>query len=122
MPAQEKGFPIEPDEDEWQRVWGSMQNRRIPDPTALDLPLTEQFGNVVTASISEAPMQYLDYLYFPSDVCPLCSESTSAGVRLPTSLSLTFDLLKAKIGVCAWAHCHCFEKLELSDEPPPIPS
>jgi len=107
--------------DEWNRVWASMQNRDIPNASSLSLPLDLNLGKALHATISEAPLQYVDYLYLSGEECPLCSVSTTQTDRLPASLNLEFDQIKGKIGMCAWVHRDCFEKLELSEEPAPIP-
>jgi hypothetical protein len=121
MLEQKQDFLSEPAGPEWERAWASMQNRTIPDPSSLDLPLDENFGQAISATISEAPIQYLDYLYLPTDHCPLCSASTTDTQRIPVSLTIHFDQIKGKIGFSAWVHRECFEKLQLSDDPPPIP-
>jgi len=41
MLEQKQDFLSEPAGPEWERAWASMQNRTIPDPSSLDLPLDE---------------------------------------------------------------------------------
>jgi hypothetical protein len=99
-----------------------MQNRAVPDASSLDLPHDEILGKALSATISEAPEQYIEYLYLPTEVCPLCSDSTTSTERLPASVNVEYDQIKGNtIGVCAWVHRDCYEKLELSGKPSRIP-
>ena len=120
MPEWKLDVMDEQSRHEWDRVWASMQNRNIPDTSSLSLPLDPNLGKALCGTISEAPIQYIDHLYLPREECPLCSVSTTNTDRLPASLNLEFDQIKGKIGVSAWVHRDCFEKLELSEEPAPI--
>ncbi|MBK9152901.1 MAG: hypothetical protein IPM25_01500 [Chloracidobacterium sp.] len=108
---------------EWQRIWQSMEHRQIPDASVID-PVryfSYDFGNLVSATVSLAPVQYVKGLYFPVNECPLCYSDASNKDSLPASLNARFERIKA-LGVFVWVHRDCFEKLPLLQELPPFPA
>jgi hypothetical protein len=106
---------------DWERAWSSMPNRTVREPSKLNLQLDPNLGKVLSATIAEAPSQYLEFLYLPTELCALCSKATFAADRVPTSVSVELDQLKGSIGICSWVHRTCFEELEISEKPAPIP-
>jgi ethanolamine ammonia-lyase large subunit len=97
-----------------------MKHRHVPDWSKLDIQIDVGLGTPVSATISEAPMQFIDRLYLPTEDCVLCSISTADADRVPVSVSLVFDRIKG-LGISAWAHRQCFDALEESEKPSPIP-
>jgi hypothetical protein len=108
---------------EWQRIWQSMEHRQVPDASVID-PIryfSYDFGNLLSATISLAPTQYVAGLYFPVNECPLCSSAASIEYSLPASLNAGFEKIEA-LGVFVWVHRNCFEQLPLLQELPPFPA
>jgi hypothetical protein len=107
---------------EWQDNWQSMEYRQIPDASLINP--TRYFGSdfdeLVAATISLAPEQYVTRLYFPVNECPLCSATTSIDDALPASLHAVFS--RMSLGVCVWVHKDCLEHLPLLQELPPFPA
>ena len=114
-------FLTDIDDKNWEAAWSSMPNRIVREPNNLCLELDHNLGAVLSATISEAPIQYIDLLYLPTELCALCSKPTVQTERIPTSVSVEPELLKGRIGVCSWVHRACFDALEVSEAPTPIP-
>jgi hypothetical protein len=98
-----------------------MPNRTVREPNNLCLELDSNFGSVLSATIAEAPRQYLELLYLPTEKCALCGLLTVEPERVPTSVSIEFDQIKGSLGFCSWVHAGCLEELEPSEKPTPIP-
>jgi hypothetical protein len=111
----------QPDGAEWNDAWASMPIRAVADVSNLRLPFDTNLGKPLSATVSQVPIKYIEYLYMPTEICPLCSDSTPGTERLPASVNLEFDQVRGNIGFCAWVHRDCFSKLEPSDKPRPIP-
>jgi hypothetical protein len=110
------------DRDEWDREWSSMQHREVPDGVKLTIKTDPQLGKGHFTTIAEAPVQYLDRMYLPTEECAICSISTINTDRLPASANwISDEKPDLKIGYSTWVHRDCFEELKVSNLLPPIP-
>jgi len=115
----------EVDREEWDRVWAAMEVRKL-EPSDLHVEMIHtlialpELGEVLSVTISEVPQQYVEGSYFSTESCVLCSSPTLHKDRRPVSVNPAFDRIKG-ISAFAWVHPECFEKLERSSDPPPIP-
>jgi hypothetical protein len=106
--------------EEWDRLWSGRTERELRPPYKLGVRLDRRFGELVDVTISEAPAEVVDRLYFESATCPICGRPTSVASRLPASLNLTFAN-GIQVGQCVWAHPDCFERCPDTGLPAGIP-
>lgn len=100
-----------------------MPVRDVPNPEQVDISSIFRLdaGRVQSMTVSLVPTEYVERLYFSSDVCPLCEQRTESDPnRIPASINPKFE---KNIGVTAsvWLHHQCYEVLPSSDQHPPIP-
>ena len=111
------------DRTEWERAWRSMEHRSVPDPSVLEIGklVNDDFGVVASSTITRAPEQFVDLLYFSSEECILCSMMIEEQAqKIPASLNLKFESINS-LGFSVWVHRKCFEALPLSKDTGPIP-
>ncbi len=111
------------DRTEWDRVWSSMELRKVEDATKVDVQalFRHDFGPSISVLVSKIPEQYIAKMYFPTKDCPLCSNpANDPETTFAASLTLEFERIK-RLGVSVWVHRECFDKLPISDKPTPVP-
>jgi hypothetical protein len=110
------------DRTEWDSAWSSMESRNVERISDLDgrTLFKLDLGPALSATVSRMPAQYIERMYFGTSNCPLClMPANDPDTRYAASLSVEFERLGLAAGV--WVHRECFEKLEVSDKPSPIP-
>jgi hypothetical protein len=105
---------------EWDGLWTGRTQRQLRPPYNLGVALDSQFGALTSVTISEAPAEVIDRLWFETQLCPVCGKSTAGVPRLAASLNLTFDC-GISYGQTVWAHVACFESCPDTGLPAPIP-
>ncbi len=108
---------------EWKRLWQSMPHRKVEDIANIDTHryLGYDFGKLISATISLAPEQFIEGLYFPAYECPICLLATTPNDSIAASLNPIFEQIQGS-GVFVRVHSECFETQTLSDEPTPFPA
>lgn len=113
------------DHDLWVRAWSSMPSRRLLQlPKRIDLRgglPRDQFGELVSVTITEVPTQFLDWLGVGSETCLVCDQSTVGSDRLLVSVLPTFACDFAFIRGAVWVHAACFARCPGTGEPGPVP-
>ena len=110
------------DREIWDRAWASMPHRRM-ETWASDLTDwwgLNDFGELIRATISQTPEEYIAQMYTPTDRCPVCGIRPEVAKRISVSVNGTFAG-GLKLGLTSWAHVECFENCPLIDGPSPIP-
>jgi len=107
----------------WKRLWQSMPHRKVEDVAKIDVHryLGYDFGKLISATISLAPEQFIEGIYFPVNECPICLLTTTPDDSIAASLNPTFEQTQG-LGVFVWVHSECFETLTLSYEPTTFPA
>lgn len=108
------------DREEWDRIWGTVTQHRLPPGIQLDLGDDQAFGRVGSVAISEDPPQFSDRVWRETAVCPVCGCSTVGMQRVAATVHLAFDS-GFQLGKGVWVHRSCFESCPDTGQPAPIP-
>jgi hypothetical protein len=106
--------------EEWDRLWSGRNQRQLRPPYNLGVKLDPRFGKMTSVTISKAPAEVIDRLWFETPLCPVCGGSTVGVPRLAAKLNLAFDR-GISYGQIVWAHLACFESCPDTVVPACIP-
>jgi hypothetical protein len=111
------------DRTEWDRIWSSMEARRIDrmSEAYVRTMYKHDFGPPISAVVARVPDRYIEKMYFAVQNCPVCTApAIDPATIYAVNLSIEFERVKG-IGAAVWAHRDCFDSLPLSKEPTPVP-
>ena len=110
----------EDDREEWDRLWSGRTQRQLRPPFNLGVRLDPTFGDLVSVTISQAPAEVLERLWFETPLCPICGESTIGAPRLVAKINLTFES-GIRYGQCVWRISLVSRVARTPGMPAPIP-
>lgn len=110
----------------WDRIWASQQHYSLTSLLHIDLGNaisigSFSFGKVISATISEDPVEFSDQVLRHSDNCPICGKTTAEMVRIAASLHPEFENGICNISIGVWAHRKCLDLCKVIDGFAPIP-
>jgi hypothetical protein len=112
--------------EEWNQAWCRQPHRYLNLPLKIELMHEfgidgSPFGNIVSATISETPSEYIDYVFRYCDECPICGETTLNVPRLAAQIHPKFENGSDSILLAVWVHPYCFESCPKTEKSAPIP-
>jgi hypothetical protein len=118
----EPGIDVNEDRTAWDQAWRAMPHRRLESPPRIEFNrgFLDQFGDLVSVTISLDPPEYSERAWRESESCPVCGDTTAGAERLPATLYPNFASGRS-YGLGVWVHRACFENCRDTGEPAPIP-
>ena len=108
------------DREEWDRLWRARTQRLLPVERRSNLGHDFHALQLTALTITDDPPEFADRVWRASEICPVCGETTVGGVRVASTVHLTFENGLA-IGMGSWAHRACFESCPDTGMPADIP-
>jgi len=114
------------DRVEWEAIWSRQSHRKLDLPLKVEgfhsiNKLQSSCGKIVTATISEEPVEFSDQVIRENESCPICGWETTPTERVAVSIHPEFQNGVRNIAIGVWVHKDCFQSCSIIEGPAPIP-
>ena len=114
------------DRVEWEAIWSKQSYRKLELPLKVEgfhsiNKLQSGCGKMVSATISEDPVEFSDQVIREIDSCPICGRETTPMERVAASIHPEFQNGVRNIAIGVWVHMDCFQGCSIIEGPAPIP-
>jgi|SRR5215475_4398796 len=114
------------DRVEWDAAWSGQSYRMLELPLKIERvssinELQSGFGKMVSATISEDPVEFIDLVVREIDSCPICGRETVPMERVAACIHPEFKNGVRNISIGVWVHKDCFQSCSVIEGPAPVP-
>ena len=114
------------DRVEWDAAWSRQSYRKLELPLKVEGvgPINELqsgSGKMVSATISEDPVEFSDLVIREIDRCPICGRETIPMERVAASIHPELQNGVRNISIGVWVHKDCFQSCSVIEGPAPVP-
>jgi hypothetical protein len=114
------------DRVEWDATWSRQSHRKLELPLKVERvrsinELQSGFGKMVSATISEDPVEFSDLVVREIDSCPICGRQTIPMDRVAACIRPEFQNGVRNISIGVWVHKGCFQSCSVIEGPAPVP-
>lgn len=114
------------DRVEWDAAWSRQSHRKLELPLKVERvrsidELQSGFGKMVSATISEDPVEFSDLVVREIDSCPICGLETMPMERVAACIHPEFQNGVRNISIGVWVHKDCFQGCTVIEGPAPLP-
>jgi hypothetical protein len=114
------------DRVEWDAAWSRQSHRKLELPLKVERVRSIDvfqagFGKMVSATISEDPVEFSDLVVRKIDSCPICGLGTMPMERVAACIHPEFQNGIRNITIGVWVHKGCFQRCPVIEGPAPVP-
>jgi hypothetical protein len=114
------------DRVEWDAAWSRQSYRKLELPLKVERvrsinELESGCGKMVSATISEDPVEFSDLVIREIDSCPICGQETIPTERVAACIHPEFQNGLRNISIGVWVHKDCFQSCSVIEGPAPVP-